>query len=170
MVVSRNKDLINNLTDSDKNSYIKLRQSLDSLSDVALAEFDLSTSRTERKDISEFVSKKVREIIKEIGVLRGELWDVVNPARAKEFAIHSCQLIGSEELAKHSSKLSEAEEFVTARAEKILALAPEEQQKELERELTEDEKELEELSRLSRGGIGHCPPGFVEVDGICVPI
>jgi hypothetical protein len=190
MAVSRNKDLINNLTDADKNSYIKLRQSLDSFNDVALAEFDLSLSRADRKEISEFVAGKVRELISEIGILRGKLWSVVNSARAEEFALHSCKILGAEELAKHSTKLLEAEEFRKqeaeersrklkeiietgkglAEAEKELTEAEKKETK-TEKELTEAEKERAALAaQLSIPNVGNCPPGFEEVDGICVPI
>lgn len=168
-----NEDL-EKMTASDKDAYIRLRQALDSLTNVALTEFDLSNpdfdfSETEfdlkdpkfdlrenedlrreifdtlseatRQKISDIVSDGIKQILADIEIEHGKFWIAVSPARAASFAMHSRILGGAEEFEKIVNKL-----------------------------LGDKAEELLEAESL-RGNDGNaCPPGFMLVDGICVPI
>ncbi len=119
MAVS-NKDLIN-MTESDKVSYIKLRQSLDSFCDVVLAEFDLGEPDADRKHICDFVSGSVQKLLRTIAEMRQDHWKNLSHSRSKDFE-------------KHANDLKES------------------------------------ANPAKTDGFSACPPGFIEVDGICVPI
>jgi hypothetical protein len=112
------KDLLE-MTESDKNSYLKLRQSITSLSDVVLAEFDMSKSEDDRRFISDFVSVKITSMLEEIAKKREVEWRSLSISRAEQFEQHAVDL---RKAAKDTKKG-----------------AP-------------------------------CPPGFVKVNGNCVPI
>jgi hypothetical protein len=99
---------------SPEDSYIILRKSLDSFSDVALTEFDLIESDDEKQEFSEFVLKKVKEFLNEIAVAHQHEWKKLNPVRARQFQAHA--------------------------------------------------------ERLSEKKSSGCPPGFQEIDGICVRV
>jgi len=98
----------------DKEKYISLTKSLDSLRDVALAEIRLIESEKEKTEFAEFMRIGVIRWLGEIAQERGSRWKEMNDAQSKKFA-------------KHAETL---------------------------------------LSNPS----ADCPPGFIEVDGICVPI
>ncbi len=119
MAVS-NKDLMK-MTEPDKASYLQLRQSLDSFTDVVLAEFDLSEPGTDRKEICDFVSGMVQGLLRGIAAKRRNNWRKINSSRSKDFE-------------KHAADLKES------------------------------------ANSANENGFLSCPPGFIEVDGICVPI
>ena len=98
----------------NEDSYISLRKSLDSFSDVALNEFALIKSDAGKQEFSDFVSDKVKGLLREIAIKQQAEWRKLNPDRAKDFQAHA--------------------------------------------------EKLSENPALS------CPPGFHEVDGICVRI
>ncbi|MGC2234623.1 MAG: hypothetical protein WA584_00495 [Pyrinomonadaceae bacterium] len=151
---------LENMSEPDKDSYIKLRQALDSLIYVALTEFDLSDFRKDktikitdkeeldaveanRENIANIVSKAVQKVMVKIARERTELWVTVESDRAVDFATHSRKILGTEEFKKHSDILL-------------------------------GDKTANEIAAdiAARGGdtITACPPGFMLVDGYCVPI
>jgi hypothetical protein len=99
----------------DKEAYIRLSQSLDSLRDVAFAEIRLIESEAGKTQFSNFVTGKVKVLLGEIAKQQKDAWLKVNNAQAQKFIDHAQALLS--------------------------AKAP-----------------------------SSCPPGFVEVNGICVPI
>jgi len=119
MAVS-NKELLK-MTEPDKASYLRLRQSLDSFTDVVLAEFDLGKPGTDRKEICDFVSGMVQGLLRGIATKRQSHWREINFSRAEDFERHAADLKKAATLANASV-------------------------------------------------VSACPPGFVEVNGICVPI
>ncbi len=98
----------------NKDSYIKLRKSLDSLSSVSLAEYNLLETEIDKQEFTDFVTKQVEQFLKEVAVRHSAEWRKSGHKRAKQFTEHA---------------------------------------KSLEAEMPTQ-----------------CPPGFHEVDGICVPI
>lgn len=151
-------EYLKDMSGSDKDSYIKLRQALDSITYVALTEFDLSDFKKDktkisdeeiaaieenRKQIATIVSKAVKSVIGKIAKDRGELWNTVQSDRAADFARHSRRILGTEQFKRHSDILL-GDETANEIAADIAA----------------------------RGGdpITACPPGFMLVDGYCVPI
>ncbi|MEP7074561.1 MAG: hypothetical protein ABI878_02025 [Acidobacteriota bacterium] len=81
----------------DKESFISLTQTLDSLRDLALAEFalieldnakDATKSTKETKEFAEFVLKAVQGLRGDIAVKHQQEWIRLNPSRAKDFAAH----------------------------------------------------------------------------------
>ena len=98
----------------DKDLYIKLRKTLDSLSNVALAEYNLKETDENKQIFVDFVNEKVKNFLGELADRETKEWLSLASKRAKEFEDHAKVLIG--------------ERFP------------------------------------------QCPPGFIEVDGICVPI
>lgn len=98
----------------NEDSYIGMRKSLDSLRDVALADYALIETSEGKKRFSDFVTKKVQAFLKENAQLSRNVWKKVADSRAEEYTKHAQELLAEE-------------------------------------------------SSL-------CPPGFHEVDGICVPI
>jgi len=166
-------EVLGRMTGEDKDSYIRMRQALDSLTYVALTEFDLSDpelrsgtefdlkdpkfdlsenedlrriifdtmSKSTREQISKIVSDGVKDILKTIEDLRGPSWTFVNSARGVAFARHSREILGANEFAKHSGIL-----------------------------LEDETQQAINASQASRGDDISCPPGFVLVDGVCVPI
>lgn len=98
----------------DKETYNRLRKSLDSLKDVALAEIELIQSEPEKIEFANFVTERVKGLLKKIAAERQEEW--------KKLAAD-----GDIKVQRHVEALSSAEEMPSL-----------------------------------------CPPGFVEVDGICV--
>ncbi len=97
----------------DKETYIRLSKSLDSLRDVALAEIELIESEGEKTGFANFVINNVKELLEEIARSREQEWLQLNVPQAEKFK-------------KHAQVL------------------------------------------LSLNAPSACPPGFVEVDGICV--
>jgi hypothetical protein len=169
-------EVLERMTIEDRDAYIRMRQALDSLTYVALNEFELSDpefdfsgtefdlkdpkfdlseneelrrnifdtlSKANRQQIFEIVSDGVKDILKKINEKRGGIWTFVGPTRGAAFAKHSRELLGAEEFVKHSDVLLE-----------------DETQKEIDDAVVE---------ASNRGDIS-CPPGFILVDGVCVPI
>ena len=99
---------------SNKDSYIKLRKSLDSFSNTILAEYDLKETDEQKQKFTDSIHERVKEFISKLSKLEQSNWRRLGQLRAKEFEEHAKDLTSQ----KHSN----------------------------------------------------CPPGFIEVDGICVPI
>lgn len=87
---------------ANNDSYISLRKSLDSFSDVALAEFALIEldneknsikSDEETKKFSDFVSNKVTGLLEEIAARQQAEWLRLNTVRAKKFKAHADELL-----------------------------------------------------------------------------
>lgn len=74
-------------------SFISMRKSLDSFTDVALAEFDLIESEQGKEEFSGFVLKKVKEFLSQIAAQHQAEWLRLNPARAKQFETHAENLL-----------------------------------------------------------------------------
>lgn len=98
----------------NEDTYISLRKSLDSLRDVALADYALIETDAGKKHFSDFVTEKVNEFLRKNALMRREEWERVADSRAEAYTKH---------------------------AQELLANKP-----------------------------SICPPGFQEIDGICVPI
>ena len=98
----------------NKDVYTSMRNSLDSLRDVMLAELRLIDSEEGKIAFADFATGKVKGWLKEIAKARKKEWEKMNNAQSKKFQSHAEAL----------------------------------------------------LSNPSKA----CPPGFIEVDGICVPI
>lgn len=173
-----NRDLELSTPVTDKDSYIKMRQALDSLTCVALTEFDLSVpeqfndpdfklrakdakrkkvfetdkssdedraalSAATRSQIAGIVTNGVKKMLGEISAARSHIWIAAADDRAADFAVHARLL--SDDGFRAVSELSQTDldERVTAQI----------------------------VARVSDGEDHQsCPPGFMEVDGICVPI
>jgi hypothetical protein len=99
----------------NKDAYTSMRNSLDSLRDVALAEIRLIESEDEKTKFADFITKKVIGWLDEIADERRDEWAGMNDSQIKKYQTHA---------------------------------------------------ELLSLNHPSAA----CPPGFIEIDGICVPI
>lgn len=109
---------------SDRDNFISVTQTLDSLRDLAITEFSLielfhkdnpEKSAEETKKFFEFVLKKAQDFRQEIATSHQEEWKRINPQKIPIF-----------------------------------------------------EKHIEKISDPATGG--PCPPGFHEVDGVCVRV
>jgi hypothetical protein len=98
----------------NKDSYIKLRKALDSITNVSLAEYDLLETVVDKKNFVDFVSTQIEQFLNDVASNHRHEWETQGLVRAKQFEAHAVEL--------------NAKEF------------------------------------------SRCPPGFHEVDGICVPI
>ena len=82
----------------NEEAYISMRKSLDSLRDVALADYALIESDAGKKHFSDFVTEKVKAFLKENALLSRNVWDMVADDRAEALTNHAQEL-----LAKQSS-------------------------------------------------------------------
>ena len=67
------------LKKGDRDSYVKLRQALDSFTNVALAQYGLSETGTERDTFCKFVSDKVVKFLEEVAHNHGKEWKSIHP-------------------------------------------------------------------------------------------
>lgn len=104
----------------NEEAYINMRKSLDSMRDVALADYALIESAEDKKIFADFVTESVRAFISANAENHRDLWHNAEGGRAKAFTEHAEDLLLDEAFSK--------------------AVTP------------------------------NCPPGFKEVDGLCVPI
>jgi hypothetical protein len=117
MAVS-NKNLMK-MEQPDKDLYLKLRQAIDSFSDVLLGEFDMTKpGSTDRQDFCNLMRTKLEEAIDDIAEMRQEHWKGMALSRARDFKNHAGNL----------------------------------------------KKSAVNKERAA------CPPGFIDIDGVCVPI
>jgi hypothetical protein len=77
----------------DKEKYIGLTKSLDSIRDVALAEIRLIESEEERTKFADFVTERAKLLLSDIADKRRQKWWEMNDAQSKKFQQHAQELL-----------------------------------------------------------------------------